>query len=244
MTTFATSPAVERDVLNLQRSVDLSPWWQGLYRIGSIGALLVVALMPLQIAVFMLWPPPTKVIGWFELLQQNALVGLLNLDLALIVDYVLLAALFLALFVALRSVHPAFAALFLVLELLAAAIYFASAVAFEMLAASALWANAASELERTTAIAAGQTLLLTWQGTAFGVSYVLAGAAMLLVGVVMLRGGPFGKVTAWSAVLGGALGLIPASAGTIGIIASLASLLPLSAWLIGTGRTLWGLARR
>jgi hypothetical protein len=107
-----------------------------------------------------------------------------------------------------------------------------------MLAASGQWAAATSELERTAALTVGQGLLLTWQGTAFSVSYVLAGAAMLLAGVVMLRGGPFGKITASAAIVGGVLGLIPASAGTVGLVASLLSLIPLVVWLIGTGRAL------
>lgn len=208
------------------------------YRAAGIAALAVVALMPLQMTVFVLWPPPTTVVDWFALFQQNPLVGLMNMDLALIVDYVLLAVLFLGLFAVLRTVRPALAAMFLLLELLAAATYFASAVAFEMLAASGQWAAATTEVERTAALIVGQGLLLTWQGTAFSVSYVLAGAAMLLVGVVMLRGGPFGKITAYAGIVGGLLGLIPASAGSVGLVASLLSLIPLAVWLIGTGRGL------
>lgn len=217
---------------------DASTEWRLLYRAAGIAAFIVVALMPVQLAVFALWPPPTTVADWFVFFQQNPIIALMNMDLALIVDYVLLALMYLGLFFVLRTVRPALAATFLLLEVLAAATYFASAVAFDMLAASGLWAGATSELERATALAVGQGLLLTWQGTAFSVSYVLAGAAMLIVGVVMLRGGPFGKITAYAAVLGGALGLIPASAGTVGLVASLLSLIPLGVWLIGTGRGL------
>lgn len=64
---------------------------------------------------------------------------------------------------------------------------------------------------------------------------------MLLVGLVMLRGGPFGKITAYAAFVGGVCGLIPASAGTVSLIASLLSL---AVWLVGTGRTLVRVASR
>jgi hypothetical protein len=240
MSTITTSPPAlrQRSVAAATTEARTAGEWNLLYRAAGIAALMVVALMPVQLAVFALWPPPTTVAGWFDLFQQNPLIGLLNMDLALIADYVLLAVMFLALFTILRVVRPAIAAVFLLFEVLAAATYFASAVAFDMLAASGQWAAAANELERTTALAVGQGLLLTWQGTAFSVSYVLAGAAMLLAGVVMLRGGPFGRVTAYAAIVGGVLGLVPASAGTIGLVASLLSLLPLTVWLIGTGRTL------
>ncbi len=238
MTTLTASPATRRTAALTQAPETDTADWTLVYRLAAIAALVVVALMPLQMAVFILWPLPTTVVGWFDLFQQNPLVGLLNMDLALIADYVLLVVFFLGLFGALRRVRPALAALFLVFELLAATTYFASAAAFEMLAASGQWAAAGGELERATAVAVGQVLLLTWQGTAFSVSYVVAGVAMLLVGAVMLRGGPFGKVTAWAGIIGGALGLIPASAGTVGLTASLVSLVPLVVWLVGSARTL------
>lgn len=212
--------------------------WKTLYRTAGLAALAVVALMPVQMAVFVMWPIPTTVTEWFQLFQDNALVGLINMDLLLIVDYVLLAGLFLGLYVALRRVAPSLAAIFVTAELIAVATYFASATAFEMLAASGQYAAAVTDLERSSAIAAGQTLVLTWQGTAFGVSYVLAGLALLLAGLVMLRGGPFGKVTAYAGVVGGAMGLVPATAGSVGLVLSLTSLIPLVIWLVGSGRTL------
>jgi hypothetical protein len=245
MSTLVTAPiSLPRSAIAPTPEKDASADWRFVYRAAGIAALAVVGLMPLQIAVFVVWPPPTTVADWFALFQQNPIVGLMNMDLALIVEYVLLAVLFLGLFGALRTVRPALAAVFLLFELLAAATYFASAVAFEMLAASGQWAAASTELERTAALGVGQGLLLTWQGTAFSLSYILAGAAMLLAGVVMLRGGPFGKITAYAAIVGGVLGLMPASAGMVGLVASLLSLIPLAVWLVGTGRALLRVAAR
>jgi hypothetical protein len=239
MSTIVTTPASRpRPELAQAAATSFTADWSLLYRAAGIAALVVLALMPLQIAIFVLWPPPTSAAEWFALFQQNPAVGLMDMDLLLLVEYVLLGVFYLGLFNILRKVRPALAATFLLFEVIAVATYFASAVAFEMLAASSQWAAAGTELERATALAVGQGLLLTWQGTAFSVSYVLAGAAMLLAGVVMLRGGPFGKITAYAAIVGGALGLIPASAGTVGLVASLLSLIPLIAWLVGSGRVL------
>src|SRR5215207_1798565 len=64
--------------------------WQTLHRVGGTAALAVLVLIPIQMVVFFLWPPPNTVIGWFTLFQDNALVGLLDMDLLLIVDYLLL----------------------------------------------------------------------------------------------------------------------------------------------------------
>src|SRR5690242_8377784 len=55
-----------------------------LNRIGGLAALAVVVLIPIQAAIFILWPPPTTVLGYFSVFQSNLPLGLLDLDLLLI----------------------------------------------------------------------------------------------------------------------------------------------------------------
>src|SRR6266540_3490041 len=124
------------------------------------------------------------------------------------------------------------------LAVVAIATYFASTTAFEMLSASGQYAAASGDTERTIALAAGQVLLLTWQGTAFSVSYLLAGLAQLLVAIAMLRRGPFGTITAYAGILAGVLTLVPPTVGAVGLVFSLVSLLPMWAFLILAGRRL------
>jgi hypothetical protein len=212
--------------------------WRPLYRIGGAAAFAVLALVPIQLVVFVVWPLPTTVTGWFALFQSNALVGLLSLDLLLVVDWVLLGVVLLALSVALRRVHPSFVAIAVTAEVVAVATYFASTVAFEMLTLSGRHAAATTDAERSLFLAAGQVMVATWQGTAFNVSYVLAAIAALLVSAVMLRGGPFGKATAYSGILYGIFGLVPPTAGSVGFALSLLSLLPMWTWLFLLGRRL------
>lgn len=64
--------------------------WSSLYGIGGIAALVAVALIPIQTAIFILWPPPTTVLGYFSIFQTNVLLGLLDLDLLMIVDQLLI----------------------------------------------------------------------------------------------------------------------------------------------------------
>ena len=161
--------------------------WQTLQRVGGMAALAVLVLIPVQMVVFFLWPPPNSVIGWFTLFQDNALVGLLDMDLLLIVDYLLLIGVFSALWASLRRANESFMAIALILQLVATATYFASTVAFEMLSLSNQYATATTEVERSIFLAAGQAMLATWQGTAFDVSYVLSALAILIVSAVMLR---------------------------------------------------------
>ena len=78
-------------------------------------------------------------------------------------------------------------------------------------------------------------LLLRWTGIPFAVGYVLVGISLLITALVMLRGRVFGRFTARVGVVTGVMSLIPASAGTIGVVFALGSLLPLEIWYILVG---------
>lgn len=212
--------------------------WKTLQRVGGVAALAVLVLIPLQMVVYFLWPPPSSVIGWFALFQDNALVGLLDMDLLLIVDYLLLIGLFSALWASLRRANESLMAIALILQLIATATYLASTAAFEMLSLSNQYATATKDVERTMFLAAGQAMLVTWQGTAFDVSYVLSALATLIVSAVMLRSHLFSKLTGYAGLSAGILMLVPPTAGTIGVVFSLLSLVPLFVWLILVARRL------
>jgi len=217
--------------------------WKGLYKVGGAAALTVLVFMPIQMIVFFVWPPPSTVLGWFTLFQDNALVGLLDMDLLLIVDYALMGMLFLALWAALRRVSQSFMAIALTLELVGVTTYFASTAAFEMLSLSNSYAAATTEAERSTLVAAGQAMIATWQGTAFNVSYILGAVALLVVSVVMLRSNVFSRITAYVGILASALMFVPPTVGTVGILFSLISLIPTVIWLILVARRLFQLGR-
>lgn len=211
---------------------------RGLLRTGAFAAFAVIAFVPIQLAVLFVWPLPTTVVGWFARFQESAIGGLLDMDLLMVADYVFFALLFVALFIALRTASPSLAVLMLMLELLAVAVYLGSTRAFEMLAASDRYAAATTDAERTVALAAGQAVLLGWQGTAFSVSYVLAGLAQLLAGVAMLRSQRFGRTTAYAGIVAGVAALVPPTVGAVGLALSLVSLIPMWIFLLLTGRTL------
>jgi hypothetical protein len=235
--------AASRPVPAERPGVGETAQWQALYRAGGIAALTVLALVPVQMAVFFLWPPPTTVTEWFALFQSNALVGLLDMDFLLTVDFVLMGLFFIALYPALRRTSPSLMAIAVASELVAVATYFASTVAFEMLSLSGQYAVATSDAERSSLLAAGQVMFATWQGTAFDVSYVLAGIAALTASIVMLRAGVFGRLAGYSGILMGTAALVPPTVGAIGLVLSLLSLLPLLPWLFLCGRGLLRLAR-
>jgi hypothetical protein len=215
--------------------------WKSLYRVGGTAALIMAVFIPIQILIFVVWPPPSTVIGWFTLFQNNRLLGLLDMDLLLIVDQVLVALVLLALYVALRRASQSWMAIAFTAGLLGIAAYFASTAAFEMLSLSDQYAAATTEAQRSMFLAAGQAMLAVYQGTAFDVGYVLEGIALLIIAVVMLRSTLFSKRTAYVGILMGVMSLVPPTAGTMGLLFSLGSLAPLEIWDILIARRLFQL---
>jgi hypothetical protein len=101
-----------------------------------------------------------------------------------------------------------------------------------MLTLSDRYAAATTDAQSTTILAAGQALITNWSGSAFVVGYLLGGIAILITSAVMLRSGIFSKFLAYTGLAMGALMLVPASAGTVGLLLSLVSLAPTVIWLI------------
>lgn len=177
--------------------------WSTLYRLAGAAALVVVALVPIGALVYVIWPPPSTVAGWFAQYHSNPIIGLLNQDLLMMIDQAILIVLFLGLFIALRRSNPSLMTIAVALGLMGTAIYFASNTGFNMLSLSNQYATATTEAERVGLIGAGQAMMATYQGTAFNVGYVMQGVADLLIAIVMLRSAVFSRATAWVGIVYG-----------------------------------------
>lgn len=202
----------------------------GLYRAGAAAAIAMFAIMAAQILVFVLFPPPETVEGFFALFQQSWLKGLLSLDLLYLVNNALLILIYLALYAALRRANASVSLIALTLGLVGIASYYASGIAFEMLTLSRLYA-AADEAGRQALLSSGQVLLASYTGTAFDAYYILNAASLLLFAAAMLRSTEFPRAAAVWGLVSGVLMAIPSSAGILGMIFSLASLVPWAVFL-------------
>lgn len=201
-----------------------------LCKISAWSTLAMLLFFPVQILVYFLFPPPDTVIGWFDLFERNPLIGLINMDLILILDYLILGIVVLTLFFLLRNLNKAVMTLALMFQLIAIATYFSSATAFEMLSLGKRYAEA-SPAAQASLHAAGEAMLTTWQGSAFIISYVLSGLALVLVSLVMLKSTLFTRTTGWLGLTVGIAGCIPPTVGRFGLLLSFISLIPLVIWL-------------
>lgn len=216
--------------------------WRPLYVLAAMAALLTIVLVAQAVFVFFVWPPPTTVENWFALLQRNGFLGLLELDLLLVASYVLLIPVYLALYAALGRTSQSYMAIALAFNVAGAVLILAANPSVAMFNLSNTYATAATGAQRAAALAAGQAVMANWSGTSFVLGYLLIAFATLITGLVMLHSKDFNKVTAYTAFAMGALMLVPASAGTVGLIFSLASLVPTVLFLVLVARRLFQMA--
>lgn len=214
------------------------PQWKGIFLSGGIAAFTMLLLMLIQIIVYVIWPPPATVAGYFSLFQKNWLLGLLSLDLIYIVNSILLILIYLAVYFVLRKAGESSMLIALIFGIVGIAAYFASNTAFEMLSLSHQYAAATTEAQRTMFLTAGQVMLETYKGTAFDIYYVLNTVVLFIFSPVMLRSRLFSSATAYLGFLAGILMVVPSSAGTLGLYFSLASLIPWAIWLVLVGQRL------
>jgi len=206
--------------------------WRPLYMAGGLAAVTVLVLVAVQIPVFLSRPFPSTVSEWFGLFRASPVVGMINMDVLMLVDNALLTVVFLALYAALRPASPSGMTIAVVLALVSITTYFSSNTAFQMLSLSERFAAATTEADKLSAVAAGEAMVATWQGSAFNTAYVLSALSILITAVVMLRSRVFSRSTGYVGLAFGALSLVPASAGKLGLAFSLLSLIPMAVWLV------------
>ncbi len=211
------------------RLIENSAKWKGLLKTGGITSIALISLIPVQMYIFTASPPPETASGFFTLFESNWFLGLLSLDLLYIINNSLLIFVYLGLFAALQKTGFSTMIMAVTVGFIGIAAYFASTVAFEMLSLSKQFAVAENAEIKNQLLAAAQTLLVTYKGTAFNVYYILNAVALLLIAKVMFAGKVFSKATAIWGLIAGLLMLIPSTFGTIGLIFSILSLIP---WII------------
>lgn len=223
---------------------DLADRWGGLLRVAAAAALISAVCIPVQVAVFLIWPPPLDgtTVDWFTLLREQRLAALVDLDLLLVVDNVLLIPVLLALAIALRSTNRSVVLLAVTLGLTSVVLYLTTNPAVQMAGLSDQYTAAATEADRAVIAAAGAAALATWQGTAFQAAYLLGSVAGILLGIVMLRGGGFSRAAALLAIVANAVGLglyVP----RVGVCIAVFSVVFLEVWYVLIGWHLHQLSR-
>lgn len=210
--------------MNPAEKIDFRP----LYRIARILSLLMLILIVIQIVIYVAAPPPTTVLGFFERFRSNPFLGLLSMDLLYLFNNAIVVVIYLALATLLYQERPITVLLALVFGLVGIACYYPSNPAFEMLNLSSQY-YLAQPPQQLVYLAAGEALFAGYTGTTFNAYYVMSTLCLLLLAYALIKSPRFRKpVGAWG-MASGIFMIVPSSAGQLGMICSLLSLIP---WIV------------
>jgi len=211
--------------------------FSGLVRTGAWVALASVGMIVLQIAIYVLRPPPDTTVGFFELLLDDPVSGLVALDVLYVVSNLLTYLLYLALAVVLWRVSPSGVVVALAFGTLGMAAYMASPRAVEMLTLAHAY-EGADPAGQVALVATGDGMLATWAGTAFDVYYLFNLVTLLVLAVLIFRSRVFSRATAWWGLAAALLMAVPSNFGVVGLLFAMASLAPWSVFAVLVWRRL------
>jgi hypothetical protein len=203
-----------------------------IYRTGLFALIFMLAMIPVQIVIYLIWPHPTEIREWFMLFNSNWIIGLISYDFLYLLNMVASIFLYIALFFALKEGNKTLSLFAIIIGLIGLTIYFPSNTSIEMLSTAKQYMNAVADNEKAVLLASGQTLYSIWKGTGYAVYYVFNGIALILFFISMTKSYKFRKATAYIGLTSGLLMLIPATVGIVGMTMALLSLIPWSIFSI------------
>lgn len=172
--------------------------WQDLYKVGGITAIVLVFTIFIAVIAYFIWPyaPGVETTeSVFAAIQESRIGGLVALDVSLLVGMVIQVPLLLALYVALKPTNASYALLAVTLGMIAVVAMIPTRPALEMLVLSDRFAVATTEAARAQYLAAGETLLTFFSGTAWAVATLLLAISGLITGGLMLQSDRFPRAT-------------------------------------------------
>ncbi|HEX9027940.1 MAG TPA: hypothetical protein VF823_02120, partial [Anaerolineales bacterium] len=135
--------------------------WRSIYRAGGISALIVGVLFIIEMTTYLATSAPSLAdpAGWFNLFQNNRLVGLVDFGILELVSLVFFVPMYLALFAALRRASVSALSIAAILAFVGIAANFATSKLFTLLSLSDLYVAAATAAQKSQFLAAGQAVL-------------------------------------------------------------------------------------
>jgi len=188
--------------------------WKSVYVFGGIAAILSLIAVMADIVIGSstggnLSQLPQTAVERFAQFQQNAWLGLYNLDLLNMVNQLISIPVYFALFAALRKTNKPYALFGLILFLLGTTIFVANNTALPMLELSNKFA-AADQPQKVLLAAAGEAMLARGEHGSLGAffGFLLPTLSALVMSLVMLQGNVFSKANAYIGIVGNTFMLV------------------------------------
>ena len=148
-----------------------------------ISILLMLVLIPIQIFIYSMFTPETETLKIIELLHENAILGLISLDLFYVINSVLLIVIYTTMFFITKKENNQLAILAFVLGLVGLASYFPTNPMIEMYNFSVAYFSSGSN--QSSILSSAEAVMSSYSGTAFVVYYILNGLSLLLFSFIM-----------------------------------------------------------
>ena len=182
---------------------------KSLYKVAGVAALVAMGANVLDVVLGfgetdIIVSGTMTATDWFALYHENWFKGLYTLGFLNIVYMICLVPIYFALYAAHRRKNGVYAALAMIVFFIGMAIYISNSAAIPMLVLSGKYAAATTDVQRALLAAAGEAVLACGEDFTPGsfIGLILGGIAAIMVSFVMLRGGIFGKATAWTGIIG------------------------------------------
>jgi hypothetical protein len=204
--------------------------WKDMYRVGTVSSIVMLATIAFAIAAFFIWPykldgaPVSEI---FTLLHNDRLAGLMSLELQMLLVQPVMVLTSFALYAALKQVNESFALLALALGIMGNLLMFNSRPVFELVYLSDRYIGSVNEVMKGLYLAAGESYLALYEGTAYTAATVFISVAGVVNALLMLKSRYFNKAAGFLGVVSSLLGMsifIPVAgpalsfAGTVGAV--------------------------
>jgi hypothetical protein len=179
--------------------------WKTLYRAGALAPLIALAFYTFQMVIMGFGEAlPATMDDWFLLFQRNKILGLIYLNALDPFSIALLGMMFLALYIALGRDNQSLMTIAAFFAFLGIAVFVSTraAAVSATLTLSDQYAAAATEVQKSQILTAGQAIHSTVRGTPETVGFLFMAVAGLIISLVILRSETFGQATAYVGILG------------------------------------------
>ena len=182
-----------------------------IFKISGLASLIIVicAFITMLVA-FTLGAEPSTASEYFNILNNDRLVGLLRLDFASMVNVGCYIPLFYGVYVILKEENQDLAALSTIFILIGVVLWFSTHSALTMIQLSDQFAAATTEAERSRLLAAGEAVLASdmYHSSAGAVGGILLLGGSLILSGLMIKSDVFGKGTAIVGLIGNGTDLL------------------------------------
>jgi len=156
-----------------------------------------------MLIVFLLGPPPSTIEGYYIMLNESRLNGLLRLDILTVFVMPLYYLLFHSIYLAIKRENQELDLFSLIIVYAGLTLFLSTTSIFSYLSLSDKYILAISEIEKSRVIAAGEAVLSKdmWHGTSAFIGGILLHIGAVLFSISMIRSKVFNKITGYVGVL-------------------------------------------